>query len=252
MECEKVVLETEGYKMKRIFIVFFWITSLLFLGCASDRQPATPADKTGNFRRACWGMDRVQVEAVEKSALPAARSPESQLIYEGKLLGKIKVEIIYHFEDGKLKRGTYRVTEPGGIMEYTIFRILLNKKYGKPYSIDRIMTMAESSWLTPETEIDLWAEGTGLDRYDLSKPEDSLSIALNSLEINYYDRNWFAHDIKRTVKEESRINESEQMYQKLIGDWVEIYPSYRGYLDMGMMLEPGEEYVYDPEYYDDF
>ena len=242
--------------MKRYFIVILGSVFLLLLGCTSDRQPATPAGKAGRggggFRNACWGMGRAQVRAVEKSAIPVPRSPEDKLIYEGRLLGKIKVEIIYHFEDGKLKRGTYRVTDPGGIMEYTIFRILLSEKYGKPYTVAGITTMAESSWLTPETEIDLLAEGTGLERYKLDKPEASRSIALASLEINYYDRSWFARGIERTVKEESRIDESEKLYQKLIGDWVEIYPSYRNYMNMDMMLQPGETYVYDPEYYDDF
>ena len=238
--------------MKRIFIVLLWSTPLLLLGCASDRQPATPADRGGDFRSACWSMDQAQVRAVEKGAIPVPQSPEDKLIYKGRLLGKIKVEIIYHFEDGKLRRGTYRVTEPGGIMEYTIFRILLSEKYGKPYTVAGITTMAESSWLTPETEIDLLAEGEGLERYKLDEPEASRSIALASLKINYYDRIWFARSIKRTVKAESQEDESQKMYQQLIGDWVQVYPSYRDYLDMGMMLEPGETYVYDPEYYDDF
>ena len=140
--------------MKRNLIVLLCCVSLLLLGCASDRQPTTPADKAGkeetNFRGACWGMTPEAVRATEKTARPVPQSPEDKLIYEGSLLGKIKVEIVYHFEGGKLRRGTYRVVEPGGIMEYTIFRIVLSEKYGKPYTVARITTMAESNWLTPE------------------------------------------------------------------------------------------------------
>ena len=56
--------------MKRYFIVILGSVSLLFWGCASDRQPVvTQADKAGEggggFRAASWGMDMEEVKEVE-------------------------------------------------------------------------------------------------------------------------------------------------------------------------------------------
>lgn len=243
--------------MKRYYIVILGSVSLLFWGCASDRQPVTPADKAGEggggFRATSWGMDMEEVKAVEKKGTLVPGSPADELIYNDTLLGKITVRITYHFKDGQLRRGTYRLTAPRSIMEYTIFRIILSRKYGLPYQDAWTPTMAETIWLTPETEIDLLAEGSELKRYSLEDPESSRSISLSALKINYYDRVWFGHSIEQTEKEEAEDHETQTFYQKLIGDWVEIYPSYRSCLGYDPllfpgdpMLVPGEEYEYEP------
>ncbi|MFH1037713.1 MAG: hypothetical protein V1789_03470 [PVC group bacterium] len=243
--------------MKKIEL---WVVAgivLLVLGCASSEK-SSPAGEGGKnvekspFRNTQWGMSREQVEKAEKTAVAVISPKADELVYDGTLLGKIPVRITYHFQDGRLRRGTYRVTDPGSIMEYTIFRLVLGRKYGKPFNEARTPDLVQMSWLTPETEVDLLGEGTNLDRYSLQTPGASQEIKLSFIKINYYDRRWFGHSVEETEKAEADVDESEKLYRQLIGDWVEIYPSYRDYMDGAMMLEPGETYVYDPEFYDDF
>ncbi len=243
--------------MKKNALCFFTLVSLFVLGCASSDKspPAAPGEKARDdtpFRNARWGMSMEQVEQAEKKGV-AQISPEAdELVYEASLLGKVPVRIVYHFQDGKLRRGTYQVEHPGSIMEYTIFRLVLGRKYGKPFNEARTPQMVQMSWRTPESEIDLLGDGKNLERYSLQKPEASQKIELASIRANYYDRRWFGHSVEETEKAEGNVDESEKLYQQLFGDWVEIYPSYRDYMAGAMMLEPGETYVYDPEFYDDF
>ena len=193
------------------------------------------------------------MEKGEKTGSLVAGAPADELVYDGKLLGKIPVKITYHFQDGKLRRGTYEVISPESVMEYTIFQIILSRKYGRPRQTTETSEMAETNWVTPDTEIDLLAEGSQMDRYSLEKPEVSRSIELTALKSNYYDRAWFARSIKKSVKEEADLNESETYYQKLIGDWVQVFPSYRSCIGYDPFLFPGDPmffptdaYVYEP------
>ena len=242
--------------MKKYFVVILGSISLLFFGCASTHQsvPANKADKGGGgFRGIAWGTDRAEVEKGEKTGSLAAGAPKAELVYDGKLLGKIPVKITYHFEDGKLRRGTYHVVRPKSVMEYTLFQIILSGKYGRPYQDAKTPEMVETSWLTPDTEIDLLADGSQMASYSLKKPEVSRAVELTALKINYYDRAWFAHSISKSEKEEADLNESETYYQKLIGDWVQVFPSYRSCIGYDPFLFPGDHmflpadaYVYEP------
>jgi len=229
--------------------------TLLLFGCASgERTPTADAGPPpeGDFRGAVWGMGMEEVEgSLEDPAAIISRTPD-ELVCRDTLLQKFSAEAVYHFADGKLRRGGYRVSGPGGIIEYTIFRLVLARKYGPVHSETAAPDIIEAVWLTPRTEIDLSGTGVGLEKYSFLHPERSRGCELAKIEINYYDRGWFDRDRKRTAKEEASVRESENLYQKLIGDWVQVYPSYRTYMEGAMMLEPGETYVYDPEYYDDF
>jgi len=243
--------------MNKNAIVIIWSISMLILGCASDRQAVNPADKTvaagGGFRDASWGSNMDEVVKGEKTLTPVAGSPADELVYDGKLLGKIPVKITYHFKDGKLRRGTYQVTRPKSVMEYTLFQIILSRKYGRPSQAAETSEMAETNWLTPGTEIDLLADGSQMNNYSLEKPEVSRSIELTALKLNYYDRTWFARSIKKSQKQAADLNESETYYQKLIGDWVQVFPSYRSCIGYDPFLFPGDPmfmptdaYVYEP------
>jgi len=243
--------------MKRNTIVILWSISMLILGCASDRQAVNPADKAAaaknGFRGTSWGSDMVEVKKGEKTLTPVAGSPADELVYDGKLLGKIPVKITYHFKDGKLRRGTYQVIRPKSVMEYTLFQIILSRKYGRPFQAAETSEMAETNWLTPGTEIDLLADGRQMNDYSLEKPEVSRSVELTALKVNYYDRVWFARSIKKSVKEASDLKESETYYQKLIGNWVQVFPSYRSCIGYDPFLFPGDPmflpthaYVYEP------
>ena len=242
--------------MNKYFMVILGSISLLLLGCASSHQ-SVPADKSdkggGGFRGLAWGTDKTEVEGREKTRTPVAGSPADELVYDGKLLGKIPVEITYHFKDGQLRRGTYQVIRPKSVMEYTLFQIILSRKYGRPYQAAETSEMAETNWLTPGTEIDLLADGRQMNNYSLDKPEISRSVELTALKLNYYDRVWFARSIQKSVKEEADLKESETYYQKLIGDWVQVFPSYQSCIGYDPflfpgdpMFVPGEEYEYEP------
>ncbi len=228
---------------------------LLLFGCASGTGSApttAPPPPEGDFRGAVWGMGMAEVEETLEDAGAVISRSSDELVCRDTLLKKFPAEALYHFIDGKLRRGEYRRAEPAGIIEYTIFRLVLARKYGPVYSEAAAPEVIEAVWLTPRTEIDLSGDGTGLEGYSFLHPEQSRSAELAKIEVNYYDRDWFARDRKRTAREEASVRESESLYRKLIGDWVEVYPSYRDYMEGAMMLEPGETYVYDPEYYDDF
>ena len=188
---------------------------------------------------------------LEDAGAVISRSPD-ELVCRDTLLKKFPAEAVYHFTDGELRRGAYRVGGPESIIEYTIFRLVLARKYGPVHSEAAAPEVIEAVWLTPRTEIDLAGSGSGLEGYAFLYPERGRSGRLAKIEVNYYDRGWFARDRKRTAREEASARESEDLYRKLIGDWVRVYPSYRDYMEGAMMLQPGETYVYDPEYYDDF
>ncbi|GAH68180.1 unnamed protein product, partial [marine sediment metagenome] len=102
--------------MKRNAVVILWSITMLLLGCASDRQPVTQTDKAGGggggFRAASWGMNMEEVKEVEKKGTIIPGSPTDELIYKDTLLGKIPARVTYHFKNGQLRRGTYRLTDP--------------------------------------------------------------------------------------------------------------------------------------------
>ncbi len=241
--------------MKNCFVVILGGISLFLFGCASSQQSVTAdkADKEGGFRGIAWGADKAEVEKGEKTGSLVAGSSEAELVYDGRLLGKIPVKITYHFEDDKLRRGTYQVVRPESVMEYTLFQIILSRKYGRPSQDAQTPEMVETSWLTPDTEIDLLADGSQMTSYSLEKPEVSRAVELTALKVNYYDRAWFARSIYKSEKEEAEDNETETYYQKLIGDWVQVFPSYRSCIGYDPFLFPGDpeflpedEYEYEP------
>lgn len=230
-------------------------TVLLLFGCASgngtSRVDAGPPPG-GDFRGAVWGMGMAEVEGTLEDAGAVISRTSDELVCRDTLLKRFSAEAVYYFTDGKLRRGGYRIADPAGIIEYTIFRLVLARKYGPVHSEAAAPEVIETVWLTSRTEIDLSGSGSSLEGYSFHHPERSRSGELAKIEINYFDRKWFDRDRKRTAKEEASGRESEDLYRKLIGDWVRVYPSYRTYMEGAMMLEPGETYVYDPEYYNDF
>lgn len=229
--------------------------ALLVLGCAGGKRNAPPPaapPSGGDFRGAAWGMEMEDVEGtLEDVSAVISRTPD-MLVCRDTLLKRFPVEAVYYFTEGKLRRGSYRVVDLDGIIDYTIFRIVLARKYGPVYSEASAPEEIEAVWLSPRTEIDLTGSGNALEEYSLFDPERSREGELAKIEINYYDRKWFDRDRERTEKTEAAVKESEALYQQLIGDWIEVYPSYRDYMEGAMMLEPGETYVYDPGYYNDF
>ena len=227
-------------------------TTLLLIGCAGRQREAAPPPPGGDFRGAAWGMEMDEVlGTLENSAAVVSRAPD-ELVVRDTLMKRFPAEAGYHFIDGKFRRGSYRISAGGKVIEYTIFRIVLARKYGPVHSETAAPETVEAVWLTPRTEIDLTGKGSGLEDYALLHPERSRGGELTGVEINYYDRGWFARDLERSEKTEASIGESEDLYRKLIGDWVQVFPSYGDYMEGAMMLEPGETYVYDPSYYNDF
>ncbi len=228
-------------------------TTLLLIGCAGGRRAAAPPPPPGgDFRGAAWGMEMEEVlGTLEDTAAVVSRAPE-ELVVRDTLLKRFPAEAGYHFTGGKLRRGSYRIAAAGKVIEYTIFRIVLGRKYGPAHSEAAVPEEVEAVWLTPRSEIDLAGKGRGLGGYAFLHPERSRDGELTEVEINYYDREWFARDRRRSEKTEASIGESEDLYRKLIGNWVQVFPSYRDYMEGAMMLEPGETYVYDPEAYNDF
>ncbi len=172
----------------------------------------TPRGRAGDFRAAEWGMTEQEVKAAEKKAVPVPDSPPGQLLYDGLLLGKLKARIVYRFADGKLVRGEYRLTGPLKASDYRILRKVLAGKYGNPRSDTAAEGLAETVWLTGETEIDLLGRG------DLS----SSDAALSGVEINYYARKWYRRSIETTKREESEDKETADIRKKTVGGWVEV------------------------------
>ncbi|MEA1928801.1 MAG: hypothetical protein U9N73_11405 [Candidatus Auribacterota bacterium] len=231
--------------------------ALFIFGCASDSHLKSSKEVAGRgeegFRGVSWGSEKEEVKKFEEKGTPVSSASADELMYDGKLLGKIPVKITYHFEEGKLRRGTYQVVRSESVMEYTLFQIILSRKYGSPYQHSEVPDMIETNWLTPETEIDLLADGSQMTSYSLKKPEVSRAVQISSIKLNYYDRSWFARSMEKTVKEEASLNESETYYQKLIGDWVQLFPSFRSCVGYDPFLFPGDpmflpedEYVYEP------
>ncbi len=238
--------------MKIRTMVSLAATVLVLLGCAGRQGSTPPPPPEGDFRGAAWGMGIDEIEQSLKAHSEVVSRSADELVVRDTLLNRFPAEVGYHFTDGRFRRGSYRVAAVGKVIDYTIFRIVLGRKYGPVHSAVAVPEEVEAVWLTPRTEIDLAGKGSGLGGYAFLHPERSRDGELSRIEINYYDRDWFARDLERTEKTEAAIGESEDLYRKLIGDWVQVFPSYRDYMEGSMMLEPGETYVYDPEFYDDF
>ncbi len=229
------------------------VTVLVLFGCAGmEKSSSPPPPPGGDFRGASWGMGMDEVEETLAANLEIVSRAPDELVVRDTLLKRFPAEAGYHFTDGRLRRGSYRVAEAGKVIDYTIFRIVIGRKYGPAHNQSAAPETIEAVWLTPRTEIDLTGSGEDLENYDFLHPGPARDGELDRIEINYYDRAWFTRDLERSEKTEAAIGESEDLYRKLIGDWVQVFPSYRDYMDGAMMLEPGETYVYDPEFYDDF
>lgn len=231
------------------------LTALLLLGCAAGertRISATPPPQRGDFRGAVWGMEQEAVAAlIPDDTYVISSTPESLVIRE-RVLDRFTAEATYHFRGEKLNRGSYRIDDPETVLDYTIFRMVLEGAYGPVYSKVAAPEIIETVWLTPRTEIDLSGVGRNLEGYSFFHPEGSRGAGLDGIKVNYYDREYFARDIRKTVRAEAAIGESEELYRELIGNWVQVYPGYRSYLERAVMLQPGQTYLYEPEYYDPF
>ena len=231
------------------------LTVLFLFGCAAGegiRTRKTPPPERGDFRGKVWGMEQEAVAAMIPDDTYVIASTPDSLVIRDLVLDKYSAEATYHFSDGRLNRGSYRIDDPEGVIDYTIFRMVLEGAYGPVYSEVAAPEIIETVWLTPRTEIDLSGAGRDLEGYTFLHPEESRGAVLDRIKVNYYDREYFARERKKTVRAEASIGESEELYQKLIGDWVQVYPDYRSYLERAVMLQPGQTYLYEPEYYDPF
>ncbi len=231
------------------------LTVICLSGCAAGERTRisdTPPPERGDFRGMVWGMEQEAVAAMIPGDTYVVSCTPDRLVIRERILDRFVAEAAYHFSDGRLNRGSYRVGDPEGVIDYTIFRMVLEGAYGPVYSEVAAPEIVETVWLTPRTEIDLSGSGRDLEGYTFLHPEGSRGARLDRIKVNYYDREYFARERKKTVRAEAALAESEELYQKLIGDWVQVYPDYRSYLERAVMLQPGGTYLYEPEYYDPF
>ena len=206
---------------------------LIMAGCASA-PPDSREEGAGagiyNFQQAFWGMSRNRVAETVSDSFELVESKPQLLSYKGKLKGKIPVRIEYHFRDGRLIRGSYLFNDNPGQAEYSLIQYTLTKKYGAPVNIGRTESMAEATWEAGPTEIDILARGAHLKDYRPGKIDDTIQI--DSIALNYYDRAPYRKEAEAMAKEEKEDRESSELYQRYIGDWVELYPDYYAYDDV--------------------
>ncbi|MBV5327422.1 MAG: hypothetical protein JZU65_07270 [Chlorobium sp.] len=89
-----------------------------------------------DFREAEWGMSSEQVKLLEKTE--SVYPKKNALTFKGKIAGK-PVDIIYEFDNNKLKSGTYTFTARNVnsnvyIQDYDKINEFLDIKYGAPES----------------------------------------------------------------------------------------------------------------------
>lgn len=87
-----------------------------------------------DFRQANWGMRKDQVKKLEKVKI--IQEGTNTLMYQGKL-SAFNVSIWYVFVSNSFVRGVYvihekHVNSADHIADYSVFKYLLLKKYGKP------------------------------------------------------------------------------------------------------------------------
>ena len=181
----------------------------------------------GDFRAADWGMSEAEVKASEKKAVPVPGSPPGLLLYDGLLLGKLKVRITYRFADGKLVKGEYNLSAPLKTTDYGLLRSILVKKYGNPRSDTAAGGLTETVWAAGGTEIDLLGRGLEPPGQEAEPSAAGRDLALNGIVINYYDRKWYRRSIETTKTEEAEDKETEGIREKTVGGWVEVPFGYR-------------------------
>ena len=116
--------------MKKLTILFFIIIAFIIF-------PVTTFAKEYDFRKTNWGMS---IEEVKKSELKLEKSMwdlGNTLAYGRAMVLSKKVMIRYSFIDNKLIKAMYilmseHTNKTDFITDYTDFKDILTKKYGKP------------------------------------------------------------------------------------------------------------------------
>lgn len=159
---------------------------------------------SGDFRKVNWGATEAEVKKTETAKFLGKKYEEIAgilletafyLVYEGKVSREDSI-IIYHFSDGKLVEGEYRIEASAFDVKesgpkwayYTTYLILkedLEAKYGKPVSdwSDKsfIPEKAWAEWETKKTKIKLEFY------YSLSRSSSALTYnrQTKKLTVNY-------------------------------------------------------------------
>jgi hypothetical protein len=112
-----------------IIIVFLAVLSIFTYGC--NRSGDT---EKFDFRNAYWGMSRDQVKASEPN--PPGSDNAQAITYRGEFEGRPAI-VVYLFEDGKLVRAGYLMTEsydtPEAYVEnFNSLRDYYTQAYGRP------------------------------------------------------------------------------------------------------------------------
>lgn len=210
-------------------IVFAALAALILPACAGPEKAEPVRETRSGFRDVSWGMTPAQVETVETDlGEPEEKTPDS-LTYSGELLGEMGAKIVFHFQEGGLVRGTYRLAGDLGVDQVDALRFILGKKYGIPVNSGRSEGMAQTTWRTPGTEIDLLIRGSGLENYRPGAIAETGPVEISSIDINYYDRDYFKKSSARIAKEEKQEKETDRAYHRYVGPWVELYPDYYAY-----------------------
>jgi hypothetical protein len=111
---------------------------------APTPKPSEPAvkgpDAPYDFRKATWGMSKMEVEATEIGQL--LKQEADNVVYKYELYG-LDCAITYSFENDKLMRGTITIIEVHPdvnqyLFDFNAIKSIMSAKYGKPAQDDAL------------------------------------------------------------------------------------------------------------------
>jgi hypothetical protein len=208
-------------------------TVMGFAGVVLAAAGIVGATRAGDFRQATWGMTMEEVKKTEARATALESLPDSgagpapsDLSYQGMLIGKYRMKILYHFEKGKLVRCVYSLSGTLRPSDYDTLGKILAAKHGKPVSVSPLNPFGEreTTWQNKRTEIDLLEKRDGTTSRRGSADKRADGTPATSLEINYYSVDWGRKDVAEYKKEVKEDQESDAVIRDVIEDWYEVAP----------------------------
>lgn len=124
--------------MVRQFLFFSFAISCLTNCNSSASKNETPSAPTQRqFRNVNWDMTKDEVKKDETATLKNENPEKQTLSYFGITLFAKPAELVYQFDNAKLKKASYFVEldlNEDPIKFYLLFKDSINNKFGKPFS----------------------------------------------------------------------------------------------------------------------
>lgn len=126
--------------MVRQFLFFsFAVFCLTNCNSSASKNEAPSAPTQRQFRNVNWDMTKNEVKKDETASLKNENPEKQTLSYFGITLFSKPAELVYQFDNAKLKKASYFVEldlNEDPIKFYELFKDSINNKFGKPFSDD--------------------------------------------------------------------------------------------------------------------